>query len=116
MKLLLEHGDIEMGHARALLALSDADQSDAARLVAAKQMTVRDTENLVRKILEPAPVPEPKVKDPDVIALEQRLSDRFAAPVQIQYNKKGKGSLMIAYNSLDELDGILGKLGQEQSE
>ncbi|MCC5452318.1 MULTISPECIES: ParB/RepB/Spo0J family partition protein [Gammaproteobacteria] len=116
VKLLLEHGDIEMGHARALLALSDADQSDAARLVAAKQMTVRDTENLVRKILEPAPVPEPKVKDPDVIALEQRLSDRFAAPVQIQYNKKGKGSLMIAYNSLDELDGILGKLGQEQSE
>ncbi len=116
VKLLLEHGDIEMGHARALLALSGDAQSDAARLVAAKQMTVRDTENLVRKILEPAPEPEPKEKDPDVIALEQRLSERFAAPVQIQYNKKGKGNLMIAYNSLDELDGILTKLAPEANE
>lgn len=110
VKVLLEHGDIEMGHARALLALEGNSQSDAGRLVAAKQMTVRDTENLVRKILEPAPTPEPKVKDPDVAALELRLSERFAAPVQIAYNKKGKGSLVINYSSLNELDGILDKL------
>ncbi|WP_337880911.1 ParB/RepB/Spo0J family partition protein [Rheinheimera sp.] len=110
VKLLLEHGDIEMGHARALLALDGLMQSDAARTVAAKQMTVRDTENLVRKLLEPTPQPEPKAKDPDVASLEQRLSERFSAPVLINYNKKGKGNLVISYTSLDELDGILQKL------
>lgn len=110
VKLLLEHGDIEMGHARALLALKDAEQSDAARLVAAKQLTVRETENLVRRILEPKPVVAPKPRDPDVMSLEQRLSERFAAPVQISYNNKGKGKLEIAYSSLDELDGIIAKL------
>ena len=110
VKLLLEHGDIEMGHARALLALKDAEQSDAARLVAAKQLTVRETENLVRRILEPKPVVAAKPRDPDVMSLEQRLSERFAAPVQISYNNKGKGKLEIAYSSLDELDGIIAKL------
>jgi ParB family chromosome partitioning protein len=116
VKLLLEHGDIEMGHARALLALDGLAQSDAARLVAAKQMTVRDTENLVRRLLEPAPEVTPKVKDPDVCSLEQRLSERFAAPVEINYNKKGKGNLVISYSSLDELEGILSKLQSEDSE
>ncbi|MDP2717050.1 ParB/RepB/Spo0J family partition protein [Rheinheimera sp.] len=110
VKLLLEHGDIEMGHARALLALKDNEQSDAARLVAAKQLTVRETENLVRRILEPKPAVAEKPRDPDVLALEQRLSERFAAPVQISYNNKGKGKLEIAYSSLDELDGIINKL------
>ncbi len=116
VKLLLEHGDIEMGHARALLALDALQQSDAARIVAAKQMTVRDTENLVRRLLEPAPEATPKVKDPDVSSLEQRLSERFAAPVEINYNKKGKGNLVISYSSLDELEGILSKLQPEHSE
>lgn len=116
VKLLLEHGDIEMGHARALLALDALQQSDAARIVAAKQMTVRDTENLVRRLLEPAPEATPKVKDPDVSSLEQRLSERFAAPVEINYNKKGKGNLVISYSSLDELEGILSKLQSEHSE
>ena len=51
-----------------------------------------------------------KPRDPDVLALEQRLSERFAAPVQISYNIKGKGKLEISYSSLDELDGIIGKL------
>ena len=110
VKLLLEHGDIEMGHARALLALKDTEQSDAARFVAAKQLTVRETENLVRRILEPKPIIAEKPRDPDVVSLEQRLSERFAAPVQISYNSKGKGKLEIAYSSLDELDGIISKL------
>lgn len=110
VKLLLEHGDIEMGHARALLALKDDnEQSDAARLVAAKQLTVRETENLVRRILEPKPAVTEKPRDPDVLALEQRLSERFAAPVQISYNNKGKGKLEISYASLEELDGIINK-------
>jgi ParB family chromosome partitioning protein len=110
VKLLLEHGDIEMGHARALLALKDTEQSDAGRLVAAKQLTVRETENLVRRILEPKPVVAEKPRDPDVVSLEQQLSERFAAPVQISYNNKGKGKLEISYSSLDELDGIIAKL------
>lgn len=110
VKLLLEHGDIEMGHARALLALEGNSQSDAARLVAAKQLTVRDTENLVRKILEPVAAKSEKQKDPDVAALEHRLAEHFAAQVLIDYNKKGKGSLVINYSSLSELDGILDKL------
>jgi len=116
VKLLLEHGDIEMGHARALLALDGLQQSDAARIVAGKQLTVRDTENLVRRLLEPTPQPEPKAKDPDVASLEQRLSERFAAPVLINYNKKGKGNLVISYTNLDELDGILQKLQLDHAE
>lgn len=110
VKLLLEHGDIEMGHARALLALDGLAQADAGRLVAAKQLTVRETENLVRRILEPKPAAEQKPRDPDVVSLEQRLSERFAAPVVISYNNKGKGKLEISYASLDELDGIISKL------
>lgn len=110
VKVLLEHGDIEMGHARALLALADDNQSETARLVAHKQLTVRETESLVRRILEPKTPVTAKAKDPDVDALEQRLSERFAAPVQIMYNKKGKGNLVINYSSLAELDGILAKM------
>lgn len=116
VKTLLEHGDIEMGHARALLTLTATQQSEAAQLIAAKQLTVRETEALVRRLLEPAPAPAPKIKDPDVMALEQKLSERFAAPVQISYSKKGKGELVIGYSNLDELDGILKKIGLDSME
>ena len=116
VKTLLEHGDIEMGHARALLALPVEQQAEAGRIIAAKQLTVRETENLVRRLLEPAVEKAPVVKDPDVAALEQRLSDRFGAPVSISYNRKGKGELVINYSSLPELDGILHKLGLIESE
>ena len=105
-----------MGHARALLALSESQQSDAGRIIAAKQLTVRETESLVRRLLEPAPEAQPKVKDPDVAALEQRLSERFAAPVSISYSKKGKGELVIGYSNLNELDGILQVLQQGDQE
>lgn len=116
VKTLLEHGDIEMGHARALLGLELEQQSDAARIIAAKQMTVREAESLVRKILEPAPVVAAKAKDPDVAALEQKISERFGAPVSISYNRKGKGELVISYSSLPELDGILSQLGFDTTE
>ena len=116
VKTLLEHGDIEMGHARALLGLDLEQQSDAARIIAAKQMTVREAESLVRKILEPAPVVTAKAKDPDVAALELKISERFGAPVSISYNRKGKGELVISYSSLPELDGILSQLGFDTTE
>ena len=110
VKILLEHGDIEMGHARCLLALEGEAQSDAARFAVAKALTVRETEKLVRSILEPAPKKEQQEKDPDVKQLEQKLAESLGAKVEINYNKKGKGKLVISYTSLDELDGILSRI------
>ena len=110
VKILLEHGDIEMGHARCLLALDGEAQSDAARSAVAKALTVRETEKLVRAILEPAPEKEVQEKDPDVKQLEQKLAENLGAKVEINYNKKGKGKLVISYTNLDELDGILSRI------
>lgn len=107
VKLLLEHGDIEMGHARALLGLEGDTQLEAAHIVSGKGLTVRDTENLVRKFLEPATPKEEKKLDPDVVRLQDELSQNLGAPVQIAHNAKGKGKLVINFSSLDQLDGIL---------
>lgn len=109
VKLLVEHGDIEMGHARALLALEGEAQSEAAQIVSGKALTVRDTEKLVRKILEPAEPKPPKEIDPDVKSLVNQLSDNLGAKVQIDHNAKGKGKLVINFNDLDQLDGILAR-------
>ncbi len=106
-KELLDQGDLEMGHARALLALPNDLQSEVAPKVASRGMSVRDTEKLVKKILNP---PEPKDKpepSPEVQRLEQNLAEKLGANVHIVYNTKGQGKLVIDYNSLDELDGIL---------
>jgi ParB family chromosome partitioning protein len=110
VKTLLEHGDIEMGHARALLALEDDLQTTTARTVAAKELTVRETENLVKKVLAPTKEIVVKEKDTNTISLEQSLSEKIGANVKIAHNKKGKGKLVINYNNLDELDGILSKI------
>ena len=110
VKLLVEHGDIEMGHARALLALEGEFQSDAAQIVSGKALTVRDTEKLVRKILEPAEPKPPKEIDPDVKSLVNKLSDNLGAKVSIDHNAKGKGKLVINFNDLDQLDGILSRI------
>ncbi|MFT5453430.1 MAG: ParB family chromosome partitioning protein [Enterobacterales bacterium] len=110
-RTLLERGDIEMGHARALLSLDGDEQTKAGRLVAEKGYSVRETEALVRKLLNPVPVKEKPTKSRDVERLEMNLSDHLGSAVKIEYNKKGKGKLVIAYSSLDELDGILNKMG-----
>ncbi|MBH0000777.1 ParB/RepB/Spo0J family partition protein [Pseudoalteromonas sp. NSLLW24] len=115
VKILLEHGDIEMGHARCLLALEGEAQSDAARLAVAKALTVRETEKLVRSILEPLPAKEITEKDPDVKQLEQQLAENIGAKVEINYNKKGKGKLVISYTNLDELDGILNRINHDNT-
>jgi|SRR5690554_906360 len=107
VKKLLEHGDLEMGHARALLALSSDNQIAAARTVVAKGLSVRQTEALVRDFEKTTPVKEVVREDPNVRKLLSDLSDRLGAPVQLRQEKGGKGKLVIAYNSLDELDGIL---------
>lgn len=108
VKKLLEHGDLEMGHARALLALSDTKQIAAARTVVAKGLSVRQTEALVREFEKDKPArPAQPREDPNVRHLLNDLADRLGAPVQIQQGSGGKGKLVISYNSLDELDGIL---------
>ena len=112
VKSLLENGEIEMGHARALLGLKGEGQSSTAAQVAARGLSVRETEALVRKRLasesQPRAVDKPDPEeDPDVRRLLQDLTDRLGAKVQLQQKPGGKGRLLISYNSLDELDGIL---------
>jgi len=109
-KELLDNKKIDMGHARALLALKGDLQLETAHKVAERQMSVRDTERLVKNILNKLDNPEkptPKTKPVEVSKLERSLSETLGASVDIQYNAKGKGKLVIAYNNLDELDGIL---------
>ncbi|WP_042147729.1 MULTISPECIES: ParB/RepB/Spo0J family partition protein [unclassified Pseudoalteromonas] len=115
VKKLLEHGDLEMGHARCLLALEGSLQSDTARTVVAKVLTVRETEKLVKSVLDPASRKETTEKDPDVKQLEQQLAENLGAKVDISYNKKGKGKLVISYTDLAELDGILEKINTQNN-
>lgn len=107
VKLLLERGDIELGHAKVLLAVEGEQQTELARIIAAKDMTVREAERLVNKALNPVQPKEKPQPDPDVQALESKLADTLGAKVAISHNRKGKGKLVINYASLDELDGIL---------
>ncbi len=111
VKPLLEDRQIEMGHARALLALSIASQQfDAARQVIKKKLSVRETERLVRKILGgPAATTakKPPAPNADIRRLEIEVSEKLGAKVNVDHSKNGSGKLIIAYNTLDELDGIL---------
>ena len=108
VKDLLDQGAIEMGHARALLALSGRAQTEAATQVAAKALSVRETEALVRRLNQSkAPVAAPVEQDPDVRRLLSDLTDRLGAKVALQQGAGGKGRLMISYNTLEELEGIL---------
>ena len=108
IKTLLSHGDLEMGHARALLGLPLEQQVEGARHVVARGLTVRQTEALVRQWLNSKEKTVEKAKvDPDINRLEQRLAEKLGAPVQIKHGQKGKGQLVIRYSSLDELQGVL---------
>jgi ParB family transcriptional regulator, chromosome partitioning protein len=108
VKLLLEQRSIEMGHARALLSLtSRRQQVEVAALVARKSLSVRDTEALVRRLLNPPASSASAPKDPDIRRLELELADKLGAKVMFQHASSGKGKLVVSYNSLDELEGIL---------
>ena len=109
VKTLLEHGDIEMGHARALLALDNDIQTTTARIVVAKELNVRETEALIKKVQQPVKEVEEKPVDPNTKALEQNLSEKLGSNVTINHNKKGKGKLVISYSDLSELDGIVSR-------
>jgi ParB family chromosome partitioning protein len=111
VKQLLEQRSIEMGHARALLGLTTRRQQiEVAGLVAKKGLSVRDTEALVRRLLAPAAEHAPPAVDPDINRLERELADKLGAKVQFQHTPSGKGKLVVSYNTLDELEGILAHL------
>lgn len=109
VKDMLDQRQLEMGHARALLPLQDeAKQTQAARMVVQKSMTVRATEQLVKGMLEGSSGKKPaRETSPDVQRLQNKLGEQLGAKVAIRHNTKGKGKLVIEYNSLDELDGII---------
>ncbi|MCP4302976.1 MAG: ParB/RepB/Spo0J family partition protein [Gammaproteobacteria bacterium] len=111
VKPLLESRQIEMGHARALLGIADAiQQFDAARQVVKKGLSVRETEQLVKRMLSGAtnkPTKRVASVDADIRRLEIEVSEKLGAKVRVDQSKKGAGKLVISYNSLDELDGIL---------
>lgn len=107
----LEDGDLEMGHARALLSLEGEAQSRAAEEVVARALNVRQTEALVRRLSAAAPEAAPPPRsDPDLHRLENELMERLGAPVAIRHGQRGKGQVVIRYASLDELDGILARI------
>ena len=117
VKELLEQRRIEMGHARALLGLtSRRQQIEVAFLVAKKSLSVRETEALVRRIINPqaasagSPAAGSPAADPDIVRLERELADKLGAKVMFQHSASGKGKLVVSYNSLDELEGILGHI------
>ena len=109
-KGLLADGQLEMGHARALLALDGPQQITAARHVAQRGLSVRETERYVQSLLtklRESTQSTTRSRDPDIVRLEGDLSERLGARVAIQHGAKGKGKLVIQYTSLDELDGII---------
>ena len=107
VKALLELRSIEMGHARALLGVTGDTQSKLAKETVRRGLSVRETEQLVRKTLNPPKKAKPVAKDPDIKKLENDLSETLGAAVNIHQKSKGRGRLEISYSSLDELDGIL---------
>lgn len=106
VKTMVENGALEMGHARALLTLDAIQQLQVAKTIVKKGLSVRAAENLVRHMQRSSQTPQ-KYLDPDVVRLQNNLADKLAANVAIQHSKIGKGKLVVYYNSLDELEGIL---------
>ncbi|MFK8013778.1 MAG: ParB/RepB/Spo0J family partition protein [Marinicellaceae bacterium] len=110
VKKLLDDGELEMGHARALLSLDKSLQLKAAHEIISQAMSVRVTEKFIKSFGREKPVIENPKPDADILRLEQELSEKLCSPVTIVHTKKGKGKLVINYHSVDELDGILSRI------
>ena len=110
VRALVEQGALDMGHARALLSLSGAVQSETAAEVVRRGLSARETEKLVRSKVKGEQPPERAPRDPDVVRLENELADRLGAKVRIDHKTRGRGSLTIHYTSLEALDGILERI------
>lgn len=109
VKTLLGKGQLEMGHARAILGLDEAKQVEIANKVVKQGLTVRAVEKLVREQNQEKPVVVKKT-DPDTLRLQRQLSERTGAKVEINHQENGKGKLIFSYTSLEELEGIINKL------
>ena len=107
---LLMAGDIDMGHARALLPLPGATQVGLANVIAAKGLSVREAERLAYQALHPKPQSAAPAPDRDILRLEEEVADRLGATVKIKANKKGAGMVTIHFGTLDQLDGLLERL------
>lgn len=115
VKRMLERGQIEMGHARTLITLPEAVQLEAANLIISRELSVRETETLVRE-LQANQTPHIKSKkptDPDILRLQNNLSRQLKMKVAIMCNAKGRGKLIIHYRNLTELDDLLAQLQPE---
>ena len=114
VKTMLEHGDLEMGHARCILTLEPVKQREVAQTIVAKGLSVRQAEALAKKVQEekkPKPAQPSSQNNQDMQRLEEDLGEHVGVPVQLQHSNKGNGKLVLKYNNLDELDGILRHLG-----
>jgi ParB family chromosome partitioning protein len=110
---LLHQGKLDMGHARALLALTGIQQIETARLIAGRGMSVRETEKLVGRLLRGTPAKKPrKTSDRDVLRLQEELAQKLGTKVEIKAGNKGRGSVVIQYSNLDQLDAILARLSR----
>lgn len=109
-------GELDMGHARALLPLSKADQARLAALVVHKGLSVRETEKLVQRELHPSPekLSTERKEDRDLLRLQEELADILGAAVKVAANKKGRGQLTISFSTLEQLEGILERVRQER--
>ena len=114
VQTMLMAGDIDMGHARALLSVDNASQIALASHVVAKRLSVRETEKLVAKALEEQAsdntAPRQKEKSGDIVRLEEELSDKLATPVVFKMGPKGRGQMIIDFADLDILEGVLARL------
>lgn len=114
VQTMLMAGDIDMGHARALLSVDNASQIALANQVVAKRLSVRETEKLVARAIEeqdsPAAAARQKEKSGDIVRLEEELSDRLATPVMFKMGPKGRGQMIIDFQNLDVLEGVLARL------
>lgn len=114
---LVETGQLDMGHARALLPLDKASQEELAEKIAARSMSVREVESLVTRLLQAGALEQPTTlaNDPNISALERRLSEHLGSPAEIRHGQRGKGQIILRYGSLDELDALLSRLDNGQA-
>lgn len=117
---LVEQGQLEMGHARALLAVKGIMQYQLAQSIVARDLSVRETERIIARFQDESIQEEGVVvnatKDPNISRLERNLADRLGAPVAIRHTRKGKGTVVIRYNDMDELEGILSHMGHAEQD
>jgi len=109
---MLMTGQLDMGHARALLPISSGQQVGVAQRIVQKDLSVRETERLVQQLLNPPKQSEAKPVDRDLLRLQEQLSDGLGTNVAIHSNKKGAGKVTIEFASLDQLDGLISRLGR----